>query len=151
MREILFRGKSLYYGHFVEGWVGPFTNGGYEGKSNRMCIRNGMYAANIHEVDPQTIGQYTGLTDKNGTKIFDGDIVKYHYYFDDMDTTTFDLISKENTITARITIGNFGIYFENNGLIGYLLEYLDPYGKEGDIEVIGNIYDNPELLEANNG
>ena len=80
-------------------------------------------------VDPETVGQYTGLTDKNGTKIFEGDIVKYG-------DTVHNVVFEQRNGTA---------YF---GLVYSTLETLS-FGYYQDlkqIEVIGNIYDNPELV-----
>ena len=85
----------------------------------------GSYGA----VNPETVGQYTGLTDKNGTKIFEGDIVKYG-------DTVHNVVFEQRNGTA---------YF---GLVYSTLETLS-FGYYQDlkqIEVIGNIYDNPELL-----
>lgn len=89
----------------------------------------GSYGA----VDPETVGQYTGLTDKNGTKIFEGDIVKYG-------DTVHNVVFEQRNGTA---------YF---GLVYSTLETLS-FGYYQDlkqIEVIGNIYDNPELLGDEN-
>lgn len=89
----------------------------------------GSYGA----VDPETVGQYTGVTDKNGTKIFEGDIVKYG-------DTVHNVVFEQRNGTA---------FF---GLVYSTLETLS-FGYYQDlkqIEVIGNIYDNPELLGDEN-
>ena len=89
------------------------------------------------EVDRKTVGQYTGLTDKNGTKIFEGDIVR----FIDID---FDGSERKavGVMTWNRKAANFDIV---NGT--YRLDFHYPTLFE-EIEVIGNIHDNPELLEV---
>lgn len=128
MREYLFRGKMIANGKWSEGNLLVTKQG--------CCITPdatvlGSYGA----VDPETVGQYTGLTDKNGTKIFEGDIVKYG-------DTVHNVVFEQRNGTA---------YF---GLVYSTLETLS-FGYYQDlkqIEVIGNIYDNPELLgDENNG
>ena len=85
-----------------------------------------------HYVWKETVGQYTGLTDKNGKKVFEGDIVKNEYrkgqyqYFKIVYDTRFYCWQVENKY----------------GMLGFL------YNVIGDLEVIGNIYDNPKLLEV---
>lgn len=124
MREILFRGKMIANGKWSEGNLLVTKQG--------CCITPdatvlGSYGA----VDPETVGQYTGLTDKNGTKIFEGDIVKYS-------DTVHNVVFEQRNGTA---------YF---GLVYSTLETLS-FGYYQDlkqIEVIGNIYDNPDLLEV---
>lgn len=119
MREYLFRGKTMANGKWSEGTLLVTKQG--------CCITPDatVYVA----VDPETVGQYTGLTDKNGTKIFEGDIVKYG-------DTVHNVVFEQRNGTA---------YF---GLVYSTLETLS-FGYYQDlkqIEVIGNIYDNPELV-----
>lgn len=135
MREILFRGKAnecnneeeFEYGEWVEGLI-TFV-GSY----------NGIYSATILtdeydecQVDPETVGQYTGLTDKNGVKIFEGDIVTGYF--------------NHEKIIGTIIYGSDATFFiQRNGLFGIGLNNATDW-----LSVIGNIHDNPELLEVNN-
>ena len=99
------------------------------------------------EVDPETVGQYTGLKDKNGKKIFEGDIVRLHYFYEAVDPTTLVRYEAEQTIIATIRIWNMGVGFAPVGddIGGYLCDWID--SPQDELEIIGNIHDNPELLE----
>lgn len=130
MREILFRGKQIINGDWVEGnlLVPDLSN-----RDTQILMSTDTYC--IRNVIPSTVGQYTGLTDKNGKKIFEGDIidtpdrlVKVVWF---AGNAQFDLHFIRYKDEVAIT--NFkGIHMRD------LKEY----------EVIGNIHDNPELLEG---
>jgi len=130
MREILFRGKRLDNGEWV---YGAFVPDATERTHGDMVTWGFIRRHNIEsgrmesiEVDRKTVGQYTGLKDKNGQEIFEGDIVR------DIDT------SKVFEIMYR---GHMFLRYERKPM--YMFYTLD-----GDcLEVIGNIHDNPDLLE----
>lgn len=130
-REILFRGKHHETGEWKFGSLLNDQNIGTVG----VDLSHWNYCT----VNPDTIGQYTGLTDKNGVKIFEGDIIttlngsRSHIQFGEFkESLSFDRM--EDHIV-------FGIGFSFDGI--------EPFGVCNGInkyEVIGNIHDNPELL-----
>lgn len=130
MREISFRGKSVSNNEWVEG----FYEFSYMYDSLRECHRiiladKPTRTNYLSEVIPETVGQYTGLTDKNGKKIFEGDILKGI------------LILHPDRQTFEVVYENNGFYFRDEDEEGWHPDHIDDY------EVIGNTHDNPELLK----
>lgn len=157
MREILFRGKRHDNGAWVEGdlYVEHFPGTDEIHEWLRCSIRASEkwrpWQGNIFDVDPETVGQYTGLKDQNDKKVFEGDVVKMHYFFENYAPGTLGVFEDEDVLDVVIKIDKFGVFFEalNRELSGYLCDYLqDP---EAELEVIGNIYDNPGLLREIKG
>ena len=122
MRDILFRGKRLDNGEWVYGFY---------------CV------------DPSTVGQYTGLKDKNGKRIFEGDIIRTHY----ANTRKNDFIEQVVFHNGRFCSlykipgpGNGKIWANLPDGVPHLPQDKTPYMEW--CEVMGNIHDNPELLEG---
>ena len=131
MREILFRGKRTDNGEWVYGVPTKDSHGEtVMVESVYECEEYNCRGANCLYVNENTVGQYTGLTDKNGKTIFEGDIVKGHW------GTIFTIFYDETCLQLR-TRSQLGIERDTDYYQGY-----------NDIEVIGNIYDNPELLRS---
>ena len=124
MREILFRGKCKTDNEWLYGF--PYVTRKNAVKINWYCSEFGSMRTD--EVIPETVGQYTGLTDKNGVRIFEGDIVSLTKYS--------GLIYKVVYMLCRYELVN------SKGTNCFVLDIY----KSKDIEVIGNIHDNPELL-----
>ena len=145
MRTIKFRGKRKDNGEWVYGQLIVTTNL----KENRTFIVKEIWLGyrrseaikeeyesllfdsdTIYEVIPETVGQFTGLYDKNGKEIYEGDIIKsgeilaYVFFNEQSASFMYRIVNKYIHEQAPINIENF--------------------------EVIGNIYDNPELLERRN-
>lgn len=125
MREILFRGKRTDNGEWVYGDLSQHKNG-------KKFIKCGN-ATQSYEVIPETIGQYTGLTDKNGKKIFEGDIIK---------TNKFSEPNKQYIVKFDFQLGAF------IGQDKYNMYFVTFDGDSDQFEIIGNIHDNPELLKG---
>lgn len=131
MREILFKAKRVDNGEWVYGYYFKATHhwhnhGIHEDWIATDTVQNGGWC-NVrgkYAVIPETVGQYTGLTDNNGKKIFEGDIVQHN-------------LARETVIFSD---GSFGLF--SNGTAIHLM------CANRRIEVIGNIHDNKELLEV---
>ena len=117
MREILFRGKKIDGGEWIKGF---YAENGH-GSSNIQP--KGKFLACL--VKPETVGQFTGLTDKNGKKIFEGDIVKY-----------------ENKIYEIKYLEKYARFAPSNEHSIFMVCAFN------HLEVVGNIHDNPGLMRG---
>ena len=126
MREILFRGKSEKFENWIEGSliVGRDLE---SGQLEYLIAPLSAYYTEVKKVVPETVGQYTGLTDKNGAKIFEGDIVMFGFS---------PCVVKYDFENGRYMFYDRCIYLKN----GFNVDTMKTK------EVVGNITDNPELL-----
>ena len=127
MHEILFRGKCKTDNKWLYGF--PYVTRKNAVKINWYCSEFGSMRTD--EVAPETIGQYTGLTDKNDKKIFEGDIVEC-------------VSDGERAVISWLKYSAcFGLSFD-----GWCCGFDDYDFSPNDFKVIGNIHDNPEILKT---
>ena len=141
MREILFRAKAAHTidHEWIEGCVVVKP---YESPELRVMmvvsieLEDGSFVTGGETVIPETVGQFTGLTDKNGKKVFEGDICR---------------VSRPCVLAyGQITFQNGCFWFVDEGP-GGMLRLCDVKMNGFEIEVVGNIHDNPELLDQKEG
>ena len=145
MREILFRAKTepnskdVITGEIIKNpkWVCGYVDLGYAD----VAIISSISGNRAYRCDPATVGQYTGLADKNGMKIFEGDIVRHH---------------NDNPYALPSIFEKGKVYWDeqycgwrrtSNGAFHHGEDYTYRMSHECVYEVIGNIHDNPELFE----
>jgi len=131
MREITFRGKRKDNGEWAYGNYMEKDNPCIE-KPTFWCAFIQNKALSMYEVIPDTVGQFTGLLDKHGIKIFEGDILMSN---DAMQEVKYEI----QDISETYGQGHCG----ENKLCGFLLDGY--YGDLENISVLGNIHDNPKL------
>ena len=147
MREILFRGKRTDNGEWIEGYLNQHRGGVIFDCCCNAISANDYYINDwvakidtdlygcVYKVIPETVGQFTGLTDKNGVKIFEGDILHCVSKLDNAKMVVIFECGEYRMVLAE----KFKDYIGNCGF--YAITCFEK-------EVIGNIHDNPELLKG---
>ena len=127
-REILYRGARMEDGKFVYGsLVFVKENDKSENELPHIVISYGPDTFDWFEVEPETVGQYTGIDDREGEKIFEGDV--------------FKIGAEDNIYTVKFDYGCF-LAYEDDVQVGILAELATMF-----IKKIGNIHDNKELIK----
>ena len=127
-RQIKFRGKSLNNGEWFYGnlFIGDVYGRTHISTTKRGCLN----------IDPDTVGQFTGLLDKNGKEIYEGDILLVDEFWDG-ETGNVKIHNE-----VGIKDGCFGYIGENTG------DLIPFYDSKITERIVGNIHDNPELLKG---
>ena len=154
MRKILFRGKRCDNGEWAEGYF-VYCKSDFDEESERTAeiishdadrIYDGEYCSlGAHKVILETVGQFTGMTDKNGKRVFEGDVLKIakvsdgtgHYYVPPLDYPVNVVVEWDMCAWMWETL------CEDKRYIGFPEAWC-----HYECEVIGNAHDNPELLEG---
>ena len=137
MREILFRGTRMDDGEWVEGYLVKAVGGECMILPVTAEHCGGAEFSEGYHCDPTTVGQYTGLKDKNGKRIFEGDICR--------NTRTGEIVSVKWHGTMA------GYVWNKRRADGFLFDFGELFRACDKYEVIGNIHDNPELLKGGDG
>lgn len=152
MREILFKGKRIDNGEWV---VGRYVNTCYPGNGKETGHFIVVYPNEYHEIYTSTLCQFTGLCDKNGKKIWENDILMCHGNSEDLVKVAFGEFGVRNIETGTIVDKVVGWHYEiiPTDAISrcepfcWSMPLTEDYIERCEMEVVGNIFDNPELLK----
>lgn len=141
--EIEFRAKDRE-GKWIYGFYSPTI--WYPSYEQTPSIKT--FKGADKEIDVNTLGIYTGLKDKNDRKVFEGDVIRMHYFFQNYDPFTYGAFEDEAEIIGVVKYELLdGFHVETvDDHSGCYLQWIEEPTEE--LEVLGNIYDNPELLEV---
>lgn len=159
MREILFKAKRLDNGEWVRGYyinIAKINHFICTGKIKLDGAVKGIIAPEMYAIDPDTLCQYTGLTDKNGQKIWENDILRGHGNDSDLAKVVFGefkVIDVETLEAVESCVGWHTEVIETDALskcepFCLPMPMTEFYIRRSEFEVIGNIFDNSELLEV---
>ena len=151
MREILFKAKRKDNGKWVEGYYCKTTIGNDVRPSDLIFVpfkvsRNEEWG--WMKVDSDTLCQYTGLTDKNGKKIWENDIVRYTFDYPDETATENGLKERVSSVFWSEWRGSWSVYADERKGKGMNNDIFNYVRNGNTVEIIGNIFDNAELLEV---
>ncbi|WP_283717380.1 YopX family protein [Clostridium perfringens] len=139
-RIIKFKGKSLKHNIWMCGHYCELNNRGY------IILGNDLSMA--EEVDINTVGLYTGMKDVKGQEIYENDILKFTQLYNISYDTSDDIETKEFYTDVKWEEGCFWIKDDgDDDYLDFLGAFIGDVYPLTDIEVVGNIYDNPELLK----
>ena len=161
MREIKFRGKRIDNGEWVYGYIVKVASPCGLGWVMHIPAKDPDDNHRVVQVNPSTVGQYTGLKDKNGTEIFEGDAVCYRAFasYDYRGIVRFGEYEQDGSGDEYAQSKCIGFFIERTAWIPQEWQDLEDeafclpeYEKTisllevEELEIIGNIHDNPELL-----
>lgn len=134
----LYHGKRIYNGEWLEGSLLFYPD------VNRAFISSGDYhrIGGIVEVDKKTVGQYTGKTDRNHKKVFEHDVLQMYTIWAD------GRCEKARIVVVLFSVNDQAYVLCNSNNIHDMYDDFGNYGRSEYYEKIGNIHDNPELLEV---
>lgn len=133
MRTIKFRAKTTN-GEWV---YGHYSTGGFIHADGTETARHLIHADILYDVNPDTVGQFTGLVDRNGREIYEGDIIISDEY---KHTCHYVRYMESEAMFVAMIIGS-----SLDEYCGIRQLWIDKFSKK----IIGNIHDNPELLKQN--
>ena len=157
MREILFKAKRLDNGEWVEGYylnIAKINHFICTGKIKLDGALKGIIAPEMYEIDPDTLCQYTGITDKSGQKIWENDVLRGHGDEKDLSKAVFGgfyVIDVETLEIVDSVVGWHTEVIETDEIskcepFNLPMPLTEFYINRSEYEVIGNIFDNPELV-----